>query len=231
MLRFKEIFTIKRILISLISLFFILFFIGGCSTIFIDPRFYIFQDRCNRAGLYIYDSKLYDEVQHIKANRDNMFKKIQNEIKNNSNTEWLSNKEYYTQLAKEYDFFNNTTDTFPFFKHTLQEKAEYLFIKTFLDKYYPTRLSNGYSYQVRYGGYSYKKSTKYLLQLLEDDEYFYIDSQEKEYIISHNKGYRYYYIGLNIRLPSDAGPGHIKTIFTETCYGAKNTFVRGVNDK
>ena len=75
MLRFKEIFTIKRILISLISLFFILFFIGGCSTIFIDPRFYIFQDRCNRAGLYIYDSKLYDEVQHIKANRDNMFKK------------------------------------------------------------------------------------------------------------------------------------------------------------
>lgn len=63
-LKLKQTFTIKRILISLISLFFILFFIGGCSTIFIDPRSYIaWFYLCKNDKQILYDKNLYDKLE------------------------------------------------------------------------------------------------------------------------------------------------------------------------
>ena len=65
----REIFTIKRILISLISLFFILFFVGGCSFRLMDWQYYMARDMCkNESGYYIYDKKLYDEAEKIHWN-------------------------------------------------------------------------------------------------------------------------------------------------------------------
>lgn len=62
----REIFTIKSILISLISLFFILFFVGGCSFKYMDWQYYKFKKLLeNESGLYIFDRKLYEEVKSI----------------------------------------------------------------------------------------------------------------------------------------------------------------------
>ncbi|RDU58931.1 hypothetical protein CQA53_11740, partial [Helicobacter didelphidarum] len=62
LLKLKEIFTIKRILISLVSLFFILFFVGGCSFKYMDWQWYEYKQLCLTAGEIIKESHKYDIV-------------------------------------------------------------------------------------------------------------------------------------------------------------------------
>ncbi|RDU60382.1 hypothetical protein CQA53_10945 [Helicobacter didelphidarum] len=68
LLKLKEIFTIKRILISLVSLFFILFFVGGCSFRLMDWQYYKFVKLCKKPNkAIIYNKNIYDL--YIKADK------------------------------------------------------------------------------------------------------------------------------------------------------------------
>ncbi|MWV61704.1 hypothetical protein DCO58_08145 [Helicobacter saguini] len=63
LLKLKQIFTLKRILKGLVSLFLILFFAGGCSFKYMDWQYYKFMWLMkNESGRYIYDEKLYNEI-------------------------------------------------------------------------------------------------------------------------------------------------------------------------
>ena len=74
MLKLKQIFTIKRILISLISLFFILFFVGGCSFRLMDWQWYKFLQLVeNESGIYVYDRKLYEEVELLRKKNGGIY--------------------------------------------------------------------------------------------------------------------------------------------------------------
>lgn len=63
MLKLKQIFILKRILIYLVSLFFILFFVGGCSFRYMDWQWYKFKKLLeNESGLYIFEQELHKEA-------------------------------------------------------------------------------------------------------------------------------------------------------------------------
>ena len=62
--RLKSIFTLKRIAIFFLSIFLILFFAGGCSTLFVDPRNYIaWLYLCRYDKQILYDKNLYDKLE------------------------------------------------------------------------------------------------------------------------------------------------------------------------
>ncbi|RDU59237.1 hypothetical protein CQA53_11585, partial [Helicobacter didelphidarum] len=62
-LKFKQIFTIKRILIFLISLCVILFFVGGCSFRYMDWQYYKFKDLgAKNGGGYVVEPELYEDI-------------------------------------------------------------------------------------------------------------------------------------------------------------------------
>ncbi len=110
-LKLKQTFTIKRILISLLSLFFILFFIGGCSTIFIDPKIYFGYYLCNKNGYQI----IYDEDLYEKLNKFDTYtgKEIIPEdlryIRDDIQTKIIStNKIIFSLVEKQYElYFDN----------------------------------------------------------------------------------------------------------------------------
>ncbi len=63
MLKVKQIFTLKRILISLISLCVMLFFVGGCSFRLMDWQWYQVKNLCkNESGIYIVNKELYEDM-------------------------------------------------------------------------------------------------------------------------------------------------------------------------
>lgn len=63
MLKVKQIFTLKRILISLISLCVMLFFVGGCSFRLMDWQWYQVKNLCkNESGIYILNKELYEDM-------------------------------------------------------------------------------------------------------------------------------------------------------------------------
>lgn len=111
MLRFKEIFTIKRILISLISLFFILFFIGGCSTIFIDPRSYIaWFYLCKDDKQILYDKNLYEKLNKFDTyTGKEIIPEDLRYIRDNIQTKIIStNKIIFSLVEKQYElYFDN----------------------------------------------------------------------------------------------------------------------------
>lgn len=65
-MQLKKIFTLKRFVVFLSSIFLILFFVGGCSFKYMDWQYYMTKNICkNASGYYIYDEKLYEEAQKI----------------------------------------------------------------------------------------------------------------------------------------------------------------------
>lgn len=98
LLKLKQIFTLKRILKGLVSLFLILFFAGGCSFKYMDWQYYKFLRLLeNKSGLYIFDKKLYEEIQG--QNRE--FKELPN---GEYSLGFLSNGYEILYKYEDYDF-------------------------------------------------------------------------------------------------------------------------------
>ena len=91
-IRLQRIFTF--LLKSIIPFFLVLFFVGGCSTMFADPKFYVYvYNNIFNLGTYVYDKSMYNE---ILSNKNIKGIELIQEENNFLNFKVHQNKFYYT---------------------------------------------------------------------------------------------------------------------------------------
>lgn len=120
-----------------ILLIFYVFCLSGCTFYMLDSKYYAAKSSAKKySGTYVINNNLYKEVIES-TNKDEKLKfqrKLEYELKNNTNKEWLENKEKYILAAKNLSSYQNI------------KNAQKLFILEKINEKFPRILSNGKQY-------------------------------------------------------------------------------------